>query len=162
MANDSKGHGAGLGGTALRRLCQTPVTTATVPESPDITAATTDISAPPATDTSLVAAAAATDSGSLSNAPAVSEPEEEEPLPPRIVQREGVVRGTASIQAPTHYELWSPESNRTINYLYTAARELDLARYKGLRVFVTGEESLDERWRNTPIITIKTIIVADD
>lgn len=140
----------------------TPVTTATVPESPDITAATTDISAPPATDTSLVAAAAATDSGSLSNAPAVSEPEEEEPLPPRIVQREGVVRGTASIQAPTHYELWSPESNRTINYLYTAARELDLARYKGLRVFVTGEESLDERWRNTPIITIKTIIVADD
>jgi hypothetical protein len=46
--------------------------------------------------------------------------------------------------------------------LYTASRELDLSRYKGLRIIVTGEESLDERWRSTPIITIQTIIVLAD
>lgn len=140
----------------------TPVTTATVPDSPDIISAATDIAVPPSAETNVASTVAATDSSSISNAPAVSEPEEEEPLPPRIVQREGVVRGTASIQAPTRFELWSPESGRTINYLHTTASDLDLSRYKGLRIIVTGEESLDERWRNTPLITIKTIIVADD
>ena len=140
----------------------TPVTAATVADSPDIAAASTDISVPPSTATNAIPEVAATDSGSVSNAAAVSEPEEEEPAPPRIVQREGVVRGTVSIQAPTRFELWSPESGRTINYLYTASRELDLSRYKGLRIIVTGEESLDERWRSTPIITIQTIIVLAD
>jgi len=140
----------------------TPVTAATVADSPDIAAASTDISVPPSTPTNAIPEVAATDSGSVSNAAAVSEPEEEEPAPPRIVQREGVVRGTVSIQAPTRFELWSPESGRTINYLYTASRELDLSRYKGLRIIVTGEESLDERWRSTPIITIQTIIVLAD
>ena len=139
----------------------TPVTTTAVADSPDVTTAVTDIAVPPSEGTNGVPTVAATDSGSISNAPAVSEPEEEEPLPPRIVQREGVVRGTASIQAPTRFELWSPESNRTIDYLYTTSREFNFSRYKGLRVIVTGEESLDERWRNTPLITIKTIGPAD-
>jgi uncharacterized protein YgiM (DUF1202 family) len=88
-------------------------------------------------------------------------PAEEEPLPPRIVQREGVVRGTASIQAPTKFELVSPENGRAINYLHTTARDLDLRRYKGLRIVVTGEEGLDERWRNTPVITIQRIQVLE-
>lgn len=84
-------------------------------------------------------------------------PATEEPPPPRIVQREGLVRGTVSIQAPTSFELISPDNHRAINYLYTTSRDLDLRRYKGLRVIVTGEESLDERWRNTPVITIQRI-----
>ena len=135
----------------------TTATPATVADAPSIAPAATDISVPPSTATNAVPEVAATDTGSVTNAAGVAEPVEEEPLPPRIVQREGVVRGTSSIQAPTRFELWSPESNRTINYLYTTSKELDLSRYKGLRVFVSGEESLDERWRNTPIITIKTI-----
>ncbi len=84
----------------------------------------------------------------------------EEP-PKRIVQREGVVRGTTSIQAPTHFMLVSPESGRTIDYLHTTSPNLDLRRYKGLHIIVTGEEGLDERWGNTPVITIQKIQVLE-
>jgi len=96
-------------------------------------------------------------------APATNTPPEvtAEPPPPRIVQREGVVRGTFSIQAPTRFELFSPESGRTINYLYTTSPQLDLRRYKGLRIIVSGEEGLDQRWVNTPIITIERIQVIE-
>jgi hypothetical protein len=45
--------------------------------------------------------------------------------------------------------------------LYTTARDLDLGRYKGLRIIVTGEEGLDERWRNTPVLTIQRIQVLE-
>ena len=85
----------------------------------------------------------------------------EEPPPKRIVQREGIVRGTFSIQAPTQFELISPDNRRTINYLYTTAHDLDLSRYKGMRIIVTGEEALDERWRNTPVLTIQRIQVVE-
>jgi uncharacterized protein YgiM (DUF1202 family) len=133
----------------------TPVTAATVPESPDIATNATDVSVPSSTATNTTPEVAAADSG------AVAEPKEEEPPPPRIVQREGVVRGTVSIQAPSRFELWSPESGQIINYLHTTSTQLDLSRYKGLRIIVTGEESLDERWRNTPVITIQKITMVD-
>jgi uncharacterized protein YgiM (DUF1202 family) len=134
-------------------------TPATVPESPTIATAPTDVSVPPTTN--AAPEVATTDSASIPNAAAVSEPEPEEPPPPRIVQREGVVRGTVSIQAPSRYELYSPESGQIINYLHTTSSQLDLSRYKGLRIIITGEESLDERWRTTPVITIQKITVAD-
>jgi hypothetical protein len=57
--------------------------------------------------------------------------------------------------------LISADTGKTINYLYTTSNELDLRRYKGLRVVVTGEEALDERWPNTPLITIQRIQPAD-
>jgi hypothetical protein len=38
---------------------------------------------------------------------------------------------------------------------------LDLSRYKGLHIVVTGEEGLDRRWRNTPVITIQRILVLE-
>jgi hypothetical protein len=81
------------------------------------------------------------------------------PPPPRIVQREGIVRGSFSIQAPTHFELISPDNYRTMDYLYTTNG--DLNRYKGMRIIVTGEEGLDERWKNTPVITIQDIKVLE-
>ena len=90
-----------------------------------------------------------------------TEPVVEEPPPPRIVQREGIVRGMTSIQAPSRFVLVSPENGRDIDYLYTSSKELDLRRYKGLRIIVTGEESLDERWGNTPVITIQRIQVVE-
>ena len=83
----------------------------------------------------------------------------EEPLPPRIVSHEGVVRTTLSIQAPTKYEIWDPRSRQSINYLYSPSTNLNVARWNGLRVIVTGEEGLDERWKKTPVITIQRIQV---
>lgn len=85
----------------------------------------------------------------------------DEPPPRRVVAREGLVRGTTSIQAPTHFELVSPENHRTLDYLYTTSPSLDLRRYKGLRIIVTGEEGLEERWGNTPVITIEKIQVVE-
>lgn len=89
-------------------------------------------------------------------------PPVEEPPPKRIVQREGIVKTAWSIQAPTPYALVDPDSGRTINYLYTTATNLDLSRYKGLRIIVTGEEGLTERWPNTPVLTIQRIYVLPD
>ena len=85
----------------------------------------------------------------------------EEPLPKRVVQHEGVVRDTFSIQAPTKFALVDLATGRTINYLYTPSTNLDLQRYKGLHIIVTGEEGLDERWTNTPVITIQRIQVVE-
>lgn len=87
--------------------------------------------------------------------------ETEEPLPPRIVMREGVVSGITSIQAPSYYGLRGLDTGRTINYLYTASPHVDLGRYIGLRIIVTGEESLDQRWPNTPVLTIRRIQVVE-
>jgi uncharacterized protein YgiM (DUF1202 family) len=137
-----------------------PPTTATVTETPTVATTTTEpvVETPVATNevpvmtTNEVAAAETT----TNEVPAV-----EEPPPPRIVQREGIVRGTFSIQAPTRFELISPDNQRTINYLHTTSPNLDLSRYKGLHIIVTGEEGLDERWKNTPVITIQRIQVLE-
>ncbi len=36
---------------------------------------------------------------------------------------------------------------------------LNLARYNGLHITVTGEEGLDPRWQDTPVLTIQKIYV---
>jgi uncharacterized protein YgiM (DUF1202 family) len=118
-------------------------------EAPAATAA-----AEPATNTTAI-------SEPLTNTASSTPPAAEEPPPKRIVEREGIVRGTVSIQAPTHFELVSPDNGRAIDYLYTTSTELDLRRYKGLRIVVTGEEGLEERWGNTPVITIQKIQVVE-
>jgi hypothetical protein len=93
-------------------------------------------------------------------APAAIEPAiPEEPPAPRIVQREGIVRGMTSIQAPSRFVLISPENRKDIDYLFTTSTNLDLRRYKGLQIIVTGEEGLDDRWGNTPVLTIQKIQV---
>ncbi|HEU0040097.1 MAG TPA: SH3 domain-containing protein [Verrucomicrobiae bacterium] len=85
----------------------------------------------------------------------------EEPPPPRVVAHEGVVKSTRSIQAPTKFAIVDPDSGKTVNYLYTTSTNLDLQWWKGHRVIVTGEEGLDRRWTNTPVITIQRIQVVD-
>ena len=70
-------------------------------------------------------------------------------------------RGTVSIQAPTKFMLVSPETGRSIDYLFTTSRDLDLERYKGMRIVVTGEEALEARWGNTPVLTIQKIQVIE-
>ncbi len=140
----------------------TPATPATVTEAPAIASTTTEmpmtnVTAESSAITNLLAAAAPT------NAPTETpaEPGVVEPPPKRIVEHEGVVRGFTSIQAPSHFALINPETGRIVDYLHTTSRELDLNRYKGLRIVVTGEEALDERWPNTPVITIQRIQVVE-
>ncbi len=89
--------------------------------------------------------------------PAPAEPPIQEPPPPRIIAHEGIVRGMTSIQAPSYFALISPDNGKIIDYLYTTSKELDLRRFKGLRVIATGEEGLDERWGHTPVLTIQEI-----
>ena len=136
-----------------------PTTPTTVAETPIVTTPTDPTPAtstpPPATEPAPVTTEPST---TTTNTTPV---EDNEPPPKRIVQREGIVRGTFSIQAPTRYELISPDNHRTINYLFSDSADLDLSRYKGLRIIITGEEGLDERWRNTPVITIQKIQVLD-
>jgi uncharacterized protein YgiM (DUF1202 family) len=140
----------------------TPVEPAAEPskvnEPPVVAAAPTE---PPTVTNALTEAAAATNATAMessTNETAAAE----EPPPKRIVQREGIVRGTVSIQAPTSFGLYSPENGRLIDYLYTTSSGLDLRRYKGLRIIVTGEEGLEERWGNTPVITIQKIQVLEE
>lgn len=119
-----------------------------VPDTQPIAAPPT---APEATSTPVV-----TPSPETAPAP----PPVEEP-PPRVVSHEGVVKSTWSIQAPTKFALVDPDSGRTVNYLYTSSTNLDLSRWKGHRIIVTGEEGLDRRWQNTPVITIQRIQVVE-
>jgi uncharacterized protein YgiM (DUF1202 family) len=146
-----------------------PPEEAPVAESPTMAAPPTEppVVATPPVETPTVTTPAVTtpaaETGTVTT-PAITtrEPVVQEPPPKRIVQREGVVRGTVSIQAPTQFELVSVDTHRTIDYLYTTSPDLDLRRWKGYRVIVVGEEALDERWLNTPVITIQKIIVVSD
>jgi uncharacterized protein YgiM (DUF1202 family) len=121
-------------------------------EPPPITPATTNIAAAttPAEPPGITPAPDAADA---------PPPPAEEPPPPRVVSHEGIVKDTVSIQAPTAYALVAPDTGRTINYLYTTSTNLNLSRYRGRHIIVTGEEGLDRRWRNTPVITIQRILV---
>lgn len=140
-------------------------TPATVTEPPIVATAPGDLQAPSNAPPAVVDAPPAVvdaDTNVVQDPNMVpEEPPVEEPPPPRIVQREGFVRATTSIQAPTDYELVSTDTGRRINYLFTPSPQLDLSRYKGLRIVVTGEESLDRRWKATPLITIQKIIVIE-
>lgn len=145
-----------------------PLTPVTVPENPAIAAPENNLIAEAPSTNGMEAVtpeAGMAEAGSpeAETPEMTTEPEAavEETLPPRIVQREGLVRSTISIQAPTKFELVSPDNFRPINYLYTTSTNLDLSRYKGLHIIVTGEEGLDERWKNTPVITIQQIRVID-
>jgi hypothetical protein len=98
--------------------------------------------------------------GLETNVPPAEEETNLPPPPPRIVTHEGVVRHVTSLIEPTAYELYDPKSGGEIDYLYTTAPNLDLNRYNNMRIIVTGEEGLVERW-NTPMLTIQRILVID-
>jgi uncharacterized protein YgiM (DUF1202 family) len=83
------------------------------------------------------------------------------PPPPRIVSHEGVVRHVGSIITPTAYVLYDPATDHEIDYLHTTSTELDISRYNGMRIIVTGEEAMAKRWKDTPVLTIQRIVVLD-
>ncbi|MCU0771842.1 MAG: SH3 domain-containing protein [Verrucomicrobia bacterium] len=111
--------------------------------------------------TDTTGAQGATDLAPLPEEVPVVEQVPAEPLPPRIVDREGIVRSFTSIQAPSFYKLVSPDNGRIINYIHTDSTNLDLGRYVGLHIIATGEESLDARWRNTPVLTLNRIVLVE-
>lgn len=78
----------------------------------------------------------------------------------RVVRRDGIVRTTKSIQAPTWYELIHPETRKVMDYLNPEGTDVKLKDYKGKRVVVSGTEGIDDRWPNTPILQIETIEMA--
>ena len=78
----------------------------------------------------------------------------------RIVRREGQVRSTKfNIQAPTFFELVG-ERGKILNYISGEKGGFKLKDYKGLRVVITGEEGIDPRYPDRPLIEIETIEVA--
>jgi uncharacterized protein YgiM (DUF1202 family) len=83
------------------------------------------------------------------------------PPPPRVVTHEGSVRHVNSIIEPTDYELFDPHTDVPIDYLYTTTTNLDLSRYNGLHIIVTGEECMAKRWKDTPVLTIQRIQVVE-
>ena len=130
-----------------------PASTNTVPSAPVVATATTPVTAPnPASEPAPVPVP---DAATAAAPPAVIE----EIPAPRFVAHEGIVRRTVSIQAPTTYGLYSTENNKLINYLYSPTARLEMSRYYNLHVIVSGQEGLDERWRNTPVLTIQRIQV---
>jgi uncharacterized protein YgiM (DUF1202 family) len=120
------------------------VTTNSVSEPAPIVTEPADTNAPAIADT---------------NAPAMIDTNP--PPPPRVVTHEGVVRHVTSIIEPTDYELYDPKSGGEIDYLYSTTTNLDLGVYNGMRIVVTGEEGLVERWKNTPMLTVERIEVMD-
>jgi len=136
----------------------TPAPAATptsVPEAaPVVTTppATAETTAPTATNPSP---APATTPPVVETAPVV----DTNPPPPRIVTHEGVVGPVGSIIAPTPYVLYDLATRQNINFLYTTSTNLDIGRYNGMLIDVTGQESIAERWKDTPLLTIQRIVV---
>jgi beta-lactam-binding protein with PASTA domain len=78
---------------------------------------------------------------------------------PRIVTREGRVVIAFSIQSPTYFGLESIDTRRLIYFLHSEDAAIELKKYAGRRVIVTGEEFLDQRWKLTPILDVQEILV---
>ncbi len=90
--------------------------------------------------------------------PPSAAPADGQPLPKRVVTREGLVRRAASIQAPTYFELINSDTGKIMNYLNAEEhKEYNLKLYTGFKVIVTGEELVDPRWPKTPVIQIETL-----
>ena len=126
-------------------------------------AAPATVQVPPAAPPAMAMNNAATETAPTMAPPVEPVIETEPPtnLPPRVVSHEGRVRGSTSPVAPTAYELYDPATHNTINYLYTSSTNLDLSRYDGAQIIVTGEEGMTPRWKDTPVLTIQRIYVVD-
>lgn len=73
---------------------------------------------------------------------------------PRRVTREGTVKPSRNIQAPGHHQLENKEG--LVNYLVPGDPDLELERFRGVRVRITGTEWRDSRWI-TPLLKVESI-----
>lgn len=79
---------------------------------------------------------------------------------PRVVHREGKVRSTLSVRAPTPFELTATDSGKRLNYLLPQSTNVLIRPFHGQRVHVRGEEYLDPFWRDAPVIVVHDIKLA--
>jgi len=87
---------------------------------------------------------------------------DEGPPPLRIVTREGVVARSWNLQTPSDWALQDADSGRVINYLWATSTNIPWATLKGRTIVVTGEEALDVRWPNTPVLKIETLKTVEE
>ena len=80
-----------------------------------------------------------------------------EPPIKRVISREGILRRARNIQAPTYYSLENVNSGQIINYLDPAPLKTPITALVGIKVLVTGEEIVDPRWPNMPIIVTENL-----
>jgi uncharacterized protein YgiM (DUF1202 family) len=133
-----------------------PVTTVAVAPPPPTPVPPVDNTVPPPVPTPVPPPLVTPPPPPVLTPPAPPAPEDEI-IVKRVVTREGVVKGSVSVQAPTYYVLKSLDNGRTINYLHTTSTNVLVNEFWNQKVVVTGEESLDERWPNTPVLTIESI-----
>lgn len=79
---------------------------------------------------------------------------------PRVVRREGIVRATFSVQAPTPYSLDAADNGKLLNYLLPQSTNVLIRPFRGQRVRIVGEEYLEPRWANAPVIVVHQIKLA--
>lgn len=133
-----------------------PVEVAVVTPTP-VTPPAELLTPPPVIPTPVVISPPPLPAETATPVPATPPPAVDEPPIKRIVTREGIVKGSASIQSPTYFVLRSLDNNKTINYLHSPTTNVAMKPFQFQRVIVTGEEILDERWPNTPVINIESI-----
>ena len=121
---------------------------AVVPETPIVAPTTPPAVTPPP---------AITPSPAVTPAPAEQLPDAPIEKVRKIVSREGILKGSVSIQAPTYFALRSLDTGKTIDYVFSPSTNVFLKEFKGQRIIVTGEELLDERWPNTPVIIVDSL-----
>lgn len=93
--------------------------------------------------------------------PPAAEPETPEISPePRIIRREGIVRATWSVQAPTPFELVAADNGRLLDYLLPLSTNVLIRPFHGQHVRILGEEYLEPRWDNAPVIVVHGIKLA--
>ena len=79
---------------------------------------------------------------------------------PRRVLREGILRRSWNANSPGNFELRSLRGEGTLDFLVNDDPSIDLAKFKGKQIFVTGEEWRDARWK-LPVLKVKSIESAD-
>ena len=159
-----------FGFVAAHLLERTPGATLTAPPVEIVSAPPTTVNVPtntaPVVAESPVVPLVAPVTPPVTPTPPITPPVVEPVTPPadlpiekvrKVVNREGILRGSFSIQAPTYFELRSLDTGKTIDYVFSPSTNLVLKEFKGLHVIVTGEEVLDERWQHTPVIVVDAL-----
>ena len=137
-------------------VAPTPPPIVTQPVTPGPTVAVAPpVTAPPPVTTPPTPVV--TEPPPVTKAPEPVIPAIEEPAAKRVVTREGIVKRSVSIQAPTYFVLEALNNGKAVDYLYSSSTNVSLKDFKGKHIIVTGEELLDERWPNTPVISVETL-----
>jgi len=138
----------------------TPIVPAEVPEvktAPVPPAVRLSVPAEPVAPASATVAETATATAPAAPLPAVPVLADSAP---RRVLREGILRRSWNANSPGNFELRSTRGEGTLDFLVNEDPSIDLAKFKGKQVFVTGEEWRDARWK-LPVLKVKTIESAE-